>query len=487
MSEPDAVIVGSGPNGLAAALTLARAGLAVELFERADTLGGGCRTAALTLPGYAHDVCSAVHPLAAAAPFFAGIDIPLLTPRVACAHPLDDGRAAAVHGSVADTAAALGDDRRAYRRLLGPLAKRAATIVPSVLGPVRPWPLPPPAMALFGLYGAQPASVLAGTMHTEEGRALIAGCAAHSMRPLRAPLTGGFGLLMTILAHRVGWPVVDGGSAGLVAPLVSELEERGATLHRGHDVKSLGELPRARATLLDLTPRQLLALDDGRLPPRYRSALARYDYGPGIFKLDWALGGPVPWTAEVCRETVSVHVGGSYEEVARSESAVWAGRHTEHPFCIVVQPSVIDPRRAPAGHQTLWAYCHVPNGSTVDMTERIEAQIERFAPGFRDLILSRAAAFPADVEAHNPNYVGGDIGAGANTVRQTIFRPAFAWRSYRTPVAGLYLCSAATPPGGGVHGMCGMNAALTALADLHARGRPSAIPRIATNGAADQL
>lgn len=466
MSSSDAVIVGAGPNGLAAAVTLARAGLEVELYEGADTFGGGCRTSDLTLPGYAHDVCSAVHPLAAAAPFFEGIELPLLTPRVAFAHPLDGGRAAAVFGSVDDTANALGDGRRSYRRLLGPLVRRNERIVPNALGPVRPWPLPPPAMALFGALGAQPASVLAGILRGEEARALLAGCAAHSMRPLRAPLTGGFGLLMTMLAHQVGWPVVAGGSSGIVEALVSELERRGAKLHSGHIVGSLAELPPSRLTLLDVTPRQLLALDDGRLPARFRRALGRYRYGPGIFKLDWALSGPVPWTAEICRETVTVHVGGSFEEVARSESDVWSGRESEHPFCIVVQPSVVDPSRAPAGHHTLWSYCHVPNGSTRDMTERIETQIERFAPGFRDLILARATAAPADVEAHNPNYVGGDIAAGANTIRQTIFRPTLALRSYRTPVAGLYLCSAATPPGGGVHGMCGMRAALAALGDL---------------------
>ena len=362
-------------------MTLARAGVEVELFEGAESFGGGCRTAQLTLPGYAHDVCSAVHPLAAAAPFFDGIELPLLTPRVAFAHPLDGGRAAAVFGSVDDTAQALRDDRRSYRRLLGPLVKRSERIVPNALGPVRPWPLPPPAMALFGVLGAQPASVLAGMMRGEEARALLAGCAAHSMRPLRAPLTGGFGLLMTMLAHQVGWPVVAGGSSGIVRALVNELERRGAKLHAGHVVESLAELPPSRMTLLDVTPRQLLALDDGRLQSRYRRALGRYQYGPGIFKLDWALSGPVPWTAEICRETVTVHVGGSFEEVARSESDVWSERESEHPFCIVVQPSVVDSSRAPAGHHTLWGYCHVPNGSTYDMTERIEAQIERFAPG----------------------------------------------------------------------------------------------------------
>jgi phytoene dehydrogenase-like protein len=466
VSAPDAVIVGSGPNGLAAALTLARAGLAVEVFERADDLGGGCRTSELTLPGYAHDVCSTVHPLAAASPFFRSLEIPLRTPRVAFAHPLGGEREAAVFGTVRETAEGFGKDAGTYRRLLGPLVAGAEKIIPNALGPVRPWPLPPPAMALFGAFGVQPASVLAAMFHTEEARAALAGCAAHSMRPLRAPLTGGFGLVMAILAHQVGWPVVEGGSATIVKVLAAELERHGAVLHTSSEVRSLADLPKARLTMLDLTPRQILALDDGRLPARYRRALGRYEYGPGIFKLDWALSGPVPWSAPACRETATVHLGGPYAEIARSEADVWAGRHSERPFCIVVQPSVVDPSRAPAGHQTLWAYCHVPKGSTADMTERIEAQIERFAPGFRDLVLARTATSSEAVEAYNPNYVGGDIGAGANTIRQTLFRPTLAWRPYRTPVPGLYLCSASTPPGGGVHGMCGLRAARVALAEL---------------------
>jgi len=441
VSSPDAVIVGSGPNGLAAAVTLARAGLAVEVFEGADIAGGGCRTSELTLPGYAHDVCSSVHPLAAASPFFRSFapgTIPLRTPEIAFAHPLDGGRAAAVFGSVADTAAALGADAKTYRRLLGPLVKHAEAIVPASLGPVRPLPPPSLAMTRFGALGALPTTVLAKRFQTAEARALLAGAAAHSMRPLNAPLTSAFALLMTVLAHSVGWPVIEGGSATLVDVLLAELDGHGGIVHTDEWVESLADLPSARSTLLDVTPRQLLAIDDGRLPGRYRRALGHYRYGPGIWKVDWALSGP----------------------------DVNAGRHPERPFCIVVQPSVIDPTRAPAGKQTLWAYCHVPNGSTVDMTERIEDQIERFAPGFRDLVLARSTTSPAQAEAHNPNYVGGDIGAGAATLRQTLFRPTFAARSYRTPVSGLYLCSASTPPGGGVHGMCGDNAARVALRAL---------------------
>jgi len=486
-SALDAVIVGSGPNGLAAAVTLARAGLGVEVFEGADSPGGGCRTAELTLPGYAHDVCSTVHPLAAASPFFrtfSAEQIPLRRPAVAFAHPLDGGLAAAVAGSVEETAATFGADARAYRRMMGPLVAHAEEIIPHALGPVRPLPVPPLSMIRFGALGLQPARMLAARLHTTEARAAFAGCAAHAIQPLTYPLSGGFGLVMSILAHTVGWPVVEGGSAGITRALVAELESHGGRLHTGRFIESLAELPNARATLLDITPQQLLALDDGRLPARYRRALGRYRSGPGIFKLDWALSGPVPWAAEPCRATATVHVGGTFEEIAASEADVAAGRISERPFCIVVQSTVADPTRAPAGHHTLYAYCHVPNGSTVDMTDRIEAQIERFAPGFRDLVLARVSTSPAQIEAHNPNYIGGDIASGSTSIVQTVFRPTIAVRSYRTPVSGLYLCSAATPPGGGVHGMAGMRAAEVALRDLGRRPASDEVRELAPSGAA---
>jgi phytoene dehydrogenase-like protein len=467
----DVIVVGSGPNGLAAAVTLARAGLSVHVIEGAATPGGGCRTEELTLPGFHHDVCSAVHPLAGASPFFTGTDLAargvrLLTPKVAFAHPLDGGRAAAVAGSVEETAADLGPDGRAYRRLLEPLVRDTPLILPTVLGPLRTVPGHPLAMARFGLEGLVPASLMSRRLRGQEAKALLAGAAAHTMQPLTAPLTSAFGLLFLMIAHSVGWPLVEGGSARIIDALADELASLGGRVETGRWVQTLDDLPRARAVLLDVTPRQFLALAGGRLPARQRRALERFRYGPGVCKVDWALSGPVPWQAPACGQAGTVHVCGTFAEVARSESDVAAGRHPERPFCLVAQPGVVDPGRAPDGKHTLWGYCHVPPGSAVDMTGRIEAQIERFAPGFRDLILARSVRTAAEMEQHNPNYVGGDITGGAGTLRQTIFRPTARWNPYRTGLPGVYLCSASTPPGGGVHGMCGSWAARTALADL---------------------
>jgi phytoene dehydrogenase-like protein len=468
----DAIIVGSGPNGLSAAITLARAGLQVRLLEGAETPGGGCRTGELTLPGFRHDICSAVHPLAASSPFFRSIDlaargVTLCTPKVAFAHPLDGGRAAAVAGSVAETAGGLGRDAAAYRRLLGPLVRDVELTLPEILAPLRSVPRHPLAMARFGLDGLPPVTVLARRLHTEEGRALLAGVAAHSMLPLSAPVTSAFGLLLTMTAHAVGWPVVEGGSARLVEALLTELAALGGEVETGRWVNSLNELPPARAVLLDLTPRQLIALAGDRLTGRHRAALRRFRYGPGVCKVDWALSGPVPWQAAACREAGTVHLGGTLAEVAHSEAEVIAGRLPDRPYCIVAQPGVADPTRAPAGKQTLWAYCHVPSGCPVDASGLIQAQIERFAPGFRDLILAQSVRTAADLEQYNPNYVGGDINGGAGTLLQTVLRPTPRWNPYRTAVPGVYLCSSSTPPGGGVHGMCGVGAAHAALADLY--------------------
>jgi phytoene dehydrogenase-like protein len=464
-------VVGAGPNGLAAALTLARAGLAVDVFEAACTPGGGCRTEELTLPGFRHDVCSAVHPLAAASPFFLGTDLAsrgvrLLTPKVAFAHPLDGGRAAAVSGSVEETAGGLGPDASAYRRLIGPLVLNSAAIVPAVLAPLRSLPEHAIAVSGFGLRGLLPASVLARRFATDEARAMLAGVAAHSMQPLTAPLTGGFGLLLTLLAHSAGWPLVEGGSARLIDALTGELASLDGRVVTQCRIQRLDQLPPARLVLLDVAPRQFIQLAGDRLPAGYRRALERFRYGPGVCKVDWALDGPVPWAAAACREAGTLHLGGTLAEIARSEAAVNAGRHPDRPYCIVAQPGVVDPTRAPEGRHTLWAYCHVPSGSAVDMADSIEAQIERFAPGFRDLILARAVRTAAEMERHNPNYVGGDINGGAGTLRQTVFRPTSRWNPYRTALPGVYLCSASTPPGGGVHGMCGSGAARAALADL---------------------
>jgi phytoene dehydrogenase-like protein len=470
----DAIVVGSGPNGLAAAVTLARAGLRVHVIEGAATPGGGCRTEELTLPGFQHDVCSAVHPLAGVSPFFTGTDLAargvrLLAPKVAFAHPLDGGRAGAVAGSVDETAGGLGPDGGAYRRLVGPLVRDFPLILPTILAPLRSPPGHPLAMARYGLEGLPPASVLSRRFRGDEARGLIAGAAAHAMLPLNEPLTSAFGLLFLMTAHAVGWPVVEGGSARLIDALAGELTSLGGRVETGRWVQDLDSLPSARAVLLDVTPRQFVALAGGRLPARERRALERFRYGPGVCKVDWALSGPVPWQAAACREAGTVHVAGEFADVARSEADVAAGRHPERPFCLVAQPGVVDPSRAPAGKHTLWGYCHVPSGSTVDMTDRIEAQIERFAPGFRDLILARSVRTAAEMEQHNPNYIGGDISGGAATLWQTVFRPTIRWNPYRTGLPGVYLCSASTPPGGGVHGMCGSWAARTALADLRVR------------------
>jgi phytoene dehydrogenase-like protein len=477
MRRTDAIVVGSGPNGLAAAVTMARAGLAVDVIEGAEKPGGGCRTEELTLPGFHHDVCSAVHPLLSASPFFRHTElsargVALLTPRVAFVHPLDGGQAAAVTGTVNETAAHLGVDRSEYLRMFSFLVRNADGILPNFLAPLRSVPSSPVATGLFGLKGLSSAERLASRFRTFEARAIIAGAAAHSMLPFDAPLSGAFGLLFTMLAHSLGWPVVEGGSSHIVDALVSELESLDGRIITGQWVRRLHDLPPARATVLDVTPRQLIDLAGDRLPGRYRRGLEHFRYGPGICKVDWALDGPVPWQADVCREAVTLHVGGTFAEVAQSEADVAAGHHPDRPFCLVTQPSVLDPTRAPAGKHTLWAYCHVPNGSNVDMRERIEAQIERFAPGFRDLILGQVTTSAAETEAHNPSYVGGDIGAGAATLRQTVFRPTVRWNPYRTGLKGVYLCSASTPPGGGVHGMCGAGAARTALHDL---GWPTAV------------
>jgi phytoene dehydrogenase-like protein len=476
--DPDAVVVGSGPNGLAAAVTLAAAGLRVLVVEGAATIGGGCRTEELTLPGFWHDVCSAAHPLAAASPFFrrfglTGRGVRFVCPEVAFAHPLDGGQAAVVTRSVAATAAGLGEDAAAYRRLMQPMAAGGGALAATVLSPVRRPPASYPAgLAVLGRYGLRSAAAVARRFGSPQARALFAGAAAHAMIPLDAAPTGGAGLILTGLAHVTGWPLVAGGSARITEALAAALQAAGGRIETGRWVRSLADLPPARAVLLDVAPRSFLAIAGGRLPPRYRSALARFRYGAGIFKADYALAGPVPWLEDSCWRAGTLHLGGSFEEIAASEAAVAARRHPDTPYVLVTQPCVADPGRAPAGRHTLWAYCHVPAGSDVDMAARVEAQIERFAPGFRHLVLARATRTAAREEALNPNYVGGDIAAGMLTVRQTLLRPVPRWNPYRTPVRGVYLCSSSTPPLPGVHGRCGEVAALTALRDVFGVHRP---------------
>ncbi|MGO9753395.1 MAG: phytoene desaturase family protein [Solirubrobacteraceae bacterium] len=468
LNAVDALVVGAGPNGLTAAIELARAGRSVQVIEREAQVGGGTRTAELTLPGFRHDVCSAVHPLAVGSPYLPTLGLErygleLLQASVQAAHPLDDGGAVALHRSTSQTAEGLGIDAAAYASLIGPLARDWNALAEFVLGPLGPTRHPLLA-ARFGLAGLRSAEALArSSFDGARARALFAGMAAHSFRPLNAAGTAAFGLVLLALGHSAGWPIARGGSHAITTAMQTHLESLGGVVETGREIRSLRDVPAARAILFDLTPRQLLAICGDALPPRYRGALSRYQYGPGVFKLDYALCETVPWRAPECRSAGTVHLGGTLDEIAASEAAIAGGRHPERPYVLVAQPTVVDPTRAPAGKHTLWAYCHVPNGSDVDMTAPIEAQIERFAPGFRDLVLARAARGPADIQADNPNYVGGDINGGAASLRQTFARPTARRCPYSTPNPKLFICSSSTPPGGGVHGMCGYHAARAVL------------------------
>ena len=456
-TEYDAIAVGSGPNGLTAAAVLAQEGRRVLVLEASDRVGGGTRTEELTLPGFHHDVCSAVHPLAAASPVFARLPLAehgfaLVQPEIALAHPLDGGRAAVCDRSWDATAAP--SDARRWRALLGPYAACLGALMDDLSGPVLHVPRHPLAFARFGLPAALPATWVTRAFRTPEARALFAGIAAHAMLPLSHVVTASFGLLLGAAAHAVGWPAVRGGSQRLADALAAYVRANGGAVETSVEVRSIAALPPARAVFLDTSPRAAARIAGDRLRPRARRSLTRFRCGPAAFKIDYALSEPVPWAAPEARRAGTVHVGGRAEEIVAAERETAAGGHPERPLVLVAQQSLFDDARAPAGRHTLWAYCHVPNGSYVDMTDRIESQIERFAPGFRDVVLARHVITPCDLERRNPNELGGDIGGGSLTGLQLLPRLGVAPDPYRIG-DGVYLCSASTPPGPGVHGMCG--------------------------------
>ncbi|HXK22345.1 MAG TPA: NAD(P)/FAD-dependent oxidoreductase [Myxococcota bacterium] len=470
-AAPDAVVVGAGPNGLAAAVALAKAGVSVLVVEAAEEIGGGTRSAELTLPGFVHDVCSGVHPMGELSPFFR--ELPLsahgltwLHPQASVAHPLDDGPAVMLHRSLERTGEGLGRDARAWARLVGPFVAHAHALLADAMAPLRV-PSHPLLLLRFGLRAAFSANRLARLCFREErARALLAGCAAHAILPLTQPLTAAMGVLFAVTGHVVDWPVARGGSRAIGRALASYLESLGGRIETGRRVERLRDLPDAKVVLFDTSPDQLARIAGDALPAGYRRRLGRYRYGPGAFKLDWALDGPIPWRDPACREASTVHVGGTLEEICTSERDMYDGHHHDRPFLILCQQSEVDSTRAPAGQHTGYAYCHVPHGSTLDRTDAIERQVERFAPGFRDRILARHGTSPADFERLNPNYVGGAITGGVADLFQLWNRPVTRLDPYSTPNPRFFLCSASTPPGGGVHGMCGYYAARSALKRL---------------------
>jgi phytoene dehydrogenase-like protein len=464
----DAIVIGSGPNGLCAAIELARAGRSVLVREGAATVGGSCRSAGLTLPGFVHDVCSTVQALAVTSPVMRSVPladhgVEFVHPPAPLAQPLDDGSAAVLERSVEQTADSLGPDAAAYRKLMGPIVRHWEALAPDLLGPLR-IPSHPLMMARFGVRAIRSARGLVESyFRGEPAKALFGGLAAHSIAPLEYLTTAAYGLVLGAGAHAGGWPFTKGGSQKLADALASYLRSLGGVIETGAAVENVDHLPPAKAVLCDVTPRQLLRLAGHKFSPGYRRRLERFRLGPGVFKIDWALSAPIPWRAAGCARAGTVHLGGTFDEMADAERAPWQGRHPEKPYVLLVQQTPWDPTRAPPGKHTAWAYCHVPNGSTVDMTQAIEDQVERFAPGFRDVVLARSTMNCAAMERHNPNLVGGDITGGANTLSQLFTRPVARINPYRTPVENLFLCSSSTPPGGGVHGMCGYWAARAAM------------------------
>ncbi|QEC53759.1 phytoene dehydrogenase-like protein [Anseongella ginsenosidimutans] len=466
----DAVIAGAGPNGLAAAIVLQQAGLSVLLLEARNTVGGGMRTEELTLPGFLHDVCSAVHPLAAISPFFKTLPLEqhglkFIYPETAAAHPFDDGSAAFLHRHPGQTAAQFGTDAKTYLHLTGSLLRDWSFIENALLGPLR-FPGHPLKMARFGLKGIQPAARIAGNFSSLKAKGFWAGMAAHSMQPLHHSLTSAIGLVLIAAGHLSGWPVARGGSGAIASALAAYFVSLGGKIETGFQVEKLSELPSSRAVLLDVGPQQLLRIAGHRFSSFYKWQLEKYRYGPGVFKIDWALDAPVPFKAQGCDRAGTLHLGNSFEEISAAEDLARKGKHAEKPFVLLAQQSLFDASRAPEGKHTAWAYCHVPNGSDKDMTQAIEQQVERFAPGFRERILARHVMNAAAMEGYNANYIGGDINGGAVLPGQLFTRPALRYSPYRTSAKGIYICSSSTPPGGGVHGMCGFHAASRALKDI---------------------
>ena len=469
--EYDAIVVGSGPNGLAAAITLARAGCSVLVYEANATIGGGARSAELTLPGFLHDVCSAVHPLAAGSPFFKTLPLERfglewIQPEIPLAHPLDNGSAACLCKDIDVTAEQLHGDSDAYRRLMKPLARNWENLSIEFLQPMLHWPQHPITLAHFGILALCPATLLAKFIFKgERGRALFAGIAAHSFLPLDAPVSSAFALVLGLAGHAVGWPIPRGGSQQISNALAAYLRELGGKIEVNHRIENLRDLPKSRAILLDVSVWEFLRIAGQEMPSGYRRRLESFRHAPGIFKIDYALSEAIPWKAEACRRAGTIHLGGGMDEIAAAERDVSRGKIPERPFVLVAQQSLFDETRAPRGQHTLWAYCHVPFNCGTDMSDQIESQIERFAPGFRDCILTYHKTSAADLGRSNPNLAGGDINGGAANLMQLIARPVLSPTPYRTALPGVYLCSASTPPGGGVHGMCGYHAARAALRD----------------------